>query len=174
MFTAFNKHSMFNERDYMMETIRTYLLSVVSAAIICALVMGIVGNKSSHSTVVKLLTGLFLSITVISPLTDLTIGDMTGYFSGLQAYASNLTSEGLMIANTATASIIIDQTEAYILDKATSLGADLDVKVSLTNDAPPVPKSVIISGTIAPYTKKQLEEIIANDLAIPKEKQSWI
>lgn len=157
-----------------MENIRTYLLSVVSAAIICALVMGIVGNKSSYSKVVKLLSGLFLSITVISPWTNINIGDMTAYFSGLQADASHLTTEGSMIANTAAASIIIDQAEAYILDKAASLGVDLDVEVSLTNDTPPVPESVIISGTIAPYTKKQLEEIIANDLAIPKEKQSWI
>lgn len=156
-----------------MDSIRAYLISVVCAAIISALVVHVVGKKDAQSAVVKLLAGLFLSITVISPWTKLRLQDISSYFDGFGIDAEQTVSEGTATANSAAAAIIKERTEAYILDKAATFDASLTVEVILSESTPPVPCDVVISGTVAPYAKQQLQHIIENDLAIPKENQVW-
>lgn len=157
-----------------MDTLRTYLLTVVSASIICALVINFLGKKSPYSPIIMLLSGLFLSITVISPLTKLNLDNISSYFDDFGTEASAAVYDGTNMANTSVAAIIKENTEAYILDKANSFGATVNVDVSLNDDTPPLPVSVVIRGAVAPYVKVKIQEIIENDLAIPKENQSWI
>ncbi len=157
----------------MMESIRTYLLSVICAAVISAIIVNLVGNNSTYSAMIKLLTGLFLSITVISPLLKIEMNHFSSYFSEVQIDASNAIHDGTMTANDALSEIIKENTEAYILDKAASMGVTLDVAVSLTGDSAPKPQSVIIDGAVSPAVKIRLQEMIENDLDIPREKQLW-
>ena len=51
-----------------METIRQYLLSVICACVIIAIVKAIVGEKASSSGIIKLIAGAFLIFTVIAPV----------------------------------------------------------------------------------------------------------
>jgi cell division protease FtsH len=69
--------------------------------------------------------------------------------------------------------IIKTKTQAYVLDKADSLGLDLEVEITVDNSELPVPVSVVLTGAAAPYAKARLSNIIANDLAVPKEAQIW-
>ena len=69
--------------------------------------------------------------------------------------------------------IIKDKTEAYILDKAASLGVDLQVDVILSDTAPPLPVEVLLIGAASPYAKAQLSTMIADELGIAKEAQRW-
>lgn len=157
-----------------MEGIRAYLLSVVAAAIISALVMKLVGNKSAYCGIIKLVTGIFLSITVVSPLVQITFTDMTDYFETLDIKADAVVSDGVNSSHAAMTEIIKENTEAYILDKAENMGLTVNVTVYLSDDTPPTPISVKISGSAAPYAKMQLQSIIESDLSIPKENQAWI
>ena len=70
------------------------------------------------------------------------------------------------------AQIISEQTEAYILDKAADLHANLHVEVTVGEDN--LPTAVTLSGEASPYARRQIQAIIANDLGISKENQKWI
>lgn len=67
--------------------------------------------------------------------------------------------------------IIIEQTQAYILDKADDFGAGLEVEVFVKDL---IPCSVSISGPISPLAKSQLSRYISENLGIPSEEQNWI
>lgn len=157
-----------------MDDIRQYLLSVVSAAVISALAINVIGKKGIYASVVKLLAGLFLSITVISPWAKLQIGDLSSYLDNLELDAADVIAKGEYMAADAAGTIIKDQLEAYILDKASAIGIQVKVEVVLTDTDPPVPCSVTISGAASPYAKQRLQQMIADELGIPKENQSWM
>ena len=70
--------------------------------------------------------------------------------------------------------IIKGETEAYILDKAASLGVELEVDVLLEDMYPMAPKTVRLSGSVSPYVRNRLQNIIAEELGISKENQIWI
>ena len=156
-----------------MEDIRQYLLTVIAAAIICAVVNTIMENKGTLTAISKMLTGLFLAITVLSPLVSVHLSDFSGYIQGLDAAANEAVSRGEEMAQNATAAIIIEKTEAYILDKAASLELDIEVEVRLSSTNPLTPETVYLKGSISPYAKEQLRQYISNDLGIPGENLIW-
>ena len=70
--------------------------------------------------------------------------------------------------------IITDETRAYIMDKARSYGAEIQVEITLSRANPPVPEGCTIWGQISPYVKQQLKKILITDLGIPEENHLWI
>ena len=157
-----------------MEDIRQYLLSVIAASIISALAIRISGKTGAFVSVVKLLAGIFIIITVIAPWTKLKLNDLSSYFSDLQLQASDAAQLGESLAVDAKTSIIRTQIEAYILDKASVLDLNIEDEVIVTGTEPLQPESVTIKGTVSPIGKQRLGQIIADELGIPKEKQLWI
>lgn len=155
----------------MIDSLRQYLLGVISAAIICSILSGFVSKNSTVGATIRLLAGIVLALSVISPLLKFNIkGDFIENFS---AEANDAVSVGTMQSNDALRRSIKQQVQSYILDKATSLKADISVEVTLSSDDPPVPESVSISGDIGPYAKRKMTEIISEELGIPKENQLW-
>jgi hypothetical protein len=75
-------------------------------------------------------------------------------------------SKGLYFSN--------QKTQAYILNKASELGADITVELELGRDSPYLPKKVTIFGTSTPYAKQQMVEFMESELGIAKEDQRWI
>ena len=67
--------------------------------------------------------------------------------------------------------IIKSTCEAYILNKATELGADIHVSVSVNSQH--IPFAARIMGEVTSDVRKQLEQILETDLGITKENQSW-
>jgi hypothetical protein len=45
--------------------------------------------------------------------------------------------------------------------------------VTLSDELPPVPVEVRLSGDISPYIKTRLQSILEDDLGISKENQIW-
>lgn len=157
-----------------MEGVKQYLLSIIAAAIISALVITIIGKKGAHAAIVRLLTGLFLAMTVVSPWTKLQMNDLSSYFEGISLEANSVSSEAMAMISEERTSIIKNEIEAYILDKAASLELDIKVDVELSDQDPPTPYAVTISGTASPYAKQRLQSIISEKLGVPKEQQSWM
>ena len=58
------------------------------------------------------------------------------------------------------------------MDKAHSLGADIQVEVMLSNEQYPVPKQVRLKGDVAPYARTQLIKFL-EELGISEENQIW-
>lgn len=156
-----------------MEDIRQYLLSVIAAAIIAGLAVAIIGNRGALAAIVKLLAGLFVVMTVISPWTKLQLNDLSGYFSEMNLEGDRIAADAQRMVISARATIIKDRLEAYILDKAGSLKMDVSVDVKLTESDPPTPRFVTIEGLASPYAKQRLKQFISDELGIPEEQQSW-
>ena len=150
--------------------IKSYFISVCAAAIICAVLSMLVSSKGSTAMLIKLLSGLFMMYTLLSPLLSMRLREFTQYCENLSLYADSAVSEGLLLAQTERETLIIQQLEAYILRKADSLGAELSVEILLSDG---IPDTVNISGTVSPYVKSQLSKWISDNLGIIAEAQYW-
>ena len=156
-----------------MEQIKQYIFTVVVAAIFCGSILALTGKKGTIGAVIKLLCGLFLSLVIVRPLTNTDILNFDIYQDFWQADAEAYASAGTEDASHALRSIIKQQCEAYILDKANSMGADLSFEVSLSLDDPPVPTEIRIQGNVSPYNKLVLRQFIEDNMGIPEERQLW-
>ena len=157
-----------------MEGIREYLLSVTGAALLCSIVISLSPPKGSQSGLIKLICGLFLCFTVLSPLLDIQISDLPDYAHDFLEDGQSAAREGADEASEALRRIITDETESYIMDKAAQYSAEVTPRVTLSDTDPPVPIRCTLSGNVSPYVRQQLKKILETDLGIPEENQTWI
>lgn len=149
----------------------SYILSVTAAALLAAILKTLAG-QGSMGTLVKFLAGLFMAVTILSPLRHLELPDMNQWLTGIHIDGASAAAVGEEMADEASAAIINQRLEAYILDKAGQLGASLVVDVTLNDDG--IPAAVTLEGEIAPGAKGKLAEILETELGLPKEVQHWI
>ena len=157
-----------------MEDIREYLLSVNGAALLCSIITALTPQKGSQAGIVKLICGLFLCFTVLSPILEIRISDLPDLASDLLAEGEAAALDGEEESARALRRIITEETEAYIMDKAQQYGASVTPKVTLSDTDPPVPNGCTLSGSVSPYVRQQLKKILEADLGIPEENQTWI
>lgn len=156
-----------------MSLIGQYLLSVIAAALLCSVSNCLVEKKSATGSVIRLLTGLILATVIVAPWTNFNLSDVSDYFIAAQVDASEIADQGEQLAKSEIQILIKEQTQAYILDKASALGLDVYVEVMVSGDTPPVLQSVTITGNTSFYAKKRLTQIIRDDLGITEEHQIW-
>ena len=168
------KHGLLYEGSVLMEGIHKYILSVISAGVVCAVVNLLIGKKGTHSALIRLISGLFMALSLISPLVNIKLSNYKDYFQSFSEDADTAVAAGESAAENELRSIIKSQVEAYILDKAVSMDTVLNVEVTLNNDNPPIPCGVTLIGSVSPYTKEVLSKYITRNLQIPKEDQVWI
>lgn len=121
---------------------------------------------------IKLLTGLFLAVTVLSPLVHLEIPDPTRWLEDYRIDGDEAAQAGEMMAKEYSEAIISAELEAYILDKAAALGSALTVEVRLDDNG--LPASVTMSGSVSPGERAELSRMITEELGVGKEAQIWI
>ena len=150
-----------------------YLTSVTAAALLIALLQAISPKNNTIMAVMKLLTGLYMVITLITPMKTIPIKNYLNDFPAIQDFASTYAAEGDAYRDASVSLVITEQVESYIKDKAAALGATVQVEITLCEEEPPSPISVHIRGNISPYVKNQLGRIIEDSVGIPKEQQTW-
>ena len=155
-----------------MEALREYVLSVVAAAILCAVLNTVGGKSKSGETVFKLVTSLFLTFVIIRPIAKIELRELDGLISDwkLEAAAASAIGEGYY--EEALAEVIQQECEAYILDKARALDVELEITVTLDGDR--LPEEAVVQGRLSPFAKAQLQKVLTEDLGIAKERQIWI
>ena len=156
----------------MIDGIREYVLSIIAASIICSVIKSTVGTKTGYGKVTSLICGVFLACTFLSPLIDFEIYDWTVFPVNIKTDAQDIASQAFDESRSQLRTIITEETEAYILEKAASIGADIHVEV-LLHDEEPIPVGVVINGNIAPYNKTVLSQYMADTLAITEDAQIW-
>ncbi len=154
-----------------MEALRQYVISVVAAAMLCGIVVRLFPHGSGKQ-VGKLICGLFLAYTVLSPISRVDFSKLPDFSLRCVDEAEDAAAMGENLARDSMADIIKEETEAYILDKAADLHANLRVEVTVGEDN--LPLAVTLSGEASPYARRQIQAVIANDLGISKENQKWI
>lgn len=151
-----------------------YLLKLTAVALFCAVVVGFVGDKGALGKLVKLITGIFMIVTIAAPLGTLDMNGWTDYIDKLTLQTGSAVQDGENFAKDTLVGIIMEETSSYILDKAKAYDARLEVEVTVDDSAVPAPCAVRIQGSISPYGRQQLQRIIQEDLGIKLEAQEWI
>ena len=155
-----------------MDNIRQYILSVTTAALICSIVKKLTGKKSANGTVVDLICGAFLAVTLLSPWLDWNIQDISIYTNTIKLDASCIANQAQEKREEEMRTIIKKETETYILDKASSMEMDIEVEIML-QESMPIPAAAVITGHVSPYAKAELSRYIKDTFAITEDAQIW-
>lgn len=151
-----------------------YILSVVASAVICSGLRALFGSKGATASLLQTICGIYMAFILVSPLKDIDFSIYTDYFSGFMEQAQASATEGENLAMRELSKRIKAETEAYILDKAVSLGADVSVEITLSGSTPPTPSQITVKGAVSPYVKKVLSRYMEEQLGIPEEAQTWM
>ena len=152
----------------MMEHVRQWLSSIVVVSLLLSVVQSLV-PKGSLRRVASFLSGLVLLAVLLEPLPKL---DLEGLeLRGLQEETEKVRRQLEAEQETALKAGIAEQTEAYISDKAASLGLTAEGRVETVAgaDGVPVPWRVEVEGG---YTE-ELAQWMETELGIPRERQDW-
>lgn len=153
-----------------MESLRQYILAVVSVALISSILMSLVQNGFAKE-LIRLICGLFLTLIVIQPIINFDFGVFAEYSASFAKDAEAVAAVGDSMAKEAMGDIIKSESEAYILDKAASMNADITVDITVSDAQ--LPERATLSGNLSPYARERLETILESDLGITKENQVW-
>lgn len=154
-----------------MDDLCQYIICITAAAIIVAILTGLTGSKSASGAITRLSSGLFLTFVILHPLIEVDFKSLIDWAESFSFQSSNAVTAGEKIAADAIQDIIKANTESYILDKAQTYDAELTVEITL--DQKHIPYAVKLNGTISPYGKVQLKELITKELGITEANQVW-
>ena len=157
-----------------MSAVASYIGSVIAASLVVGIVSAMAGSGGTAGALVKLVGGLYLTVTVLSPFVGFRLERIPDYFSSISAEASLQAQTGEELSRSAMGDIIKAESEAYILDTAESHNAVLYPEIILSQDEIPVPESVILRGEVSAVVRSAITDRIELDLGIPKENQTWI
>ena len=154
-----------------MQALGRYVLTLTTSAMICGILLSLL-PKGRTRTILQAVCGIFLAASALSPVLDLSIPDVSALPSEYLLAGEAFAQTGEEEARRETHQRIKQGLEAYILDKAADLHANLHVEVTVGEDN--LPTAVTISGEASPYARRQIQAMIENDLGISKENQKWI
>ena len=149
-----------------------YIVCVCCAALLCGIVNAMM-PKGTTREILKLVGGLFLAFTVISPIRDVEFPDLSRMTTTLQEEVSQAVARGEEMARQAAADSIKKELEAYILDKAQSLRLQIRVQLKLEEETLH-PASVSIIANVSPSAKEEMEYWLCRELGLTKEDITWI
>lgn len=154
----------------MMESLRTWLSSIVAVTLLIAMAESLV-PEGTMRRVAGFTGGLVLLLALVRPvlaggLPDLTL-ETEKWTAAIEEQQASLSRQG----EDALAALIAERTASYIWDKGAALGLEVKANVETrTGEAGlPVPQRVELEG---PYSK-ELADYITHELNIPPERQVW-
>ncbi len=154
-----------------MGSLKDYLIAVCCAAVLCAILKQIVGHGKVSGGMLHFLSGLFVVICIISPWKDFTLQDLEKY-NPFQTNEVNVYVEsGKQITQNQINEIIIEKTEAYILEKAKTMNVQVGVRVELSAEG--IPECSQITGKLSNSEKDELSAFLLNEIGIQREMQLW-
>ena len=126
---TFDQCSLLYERGDIMDRVAEYILGITAAGVICAIVKHMIGEKNVSSGIIRVVCGIFMAVTVLSPLVTIRLKDMEFLVDEFRLSGQAAAGQGVDMANEALEDIIKQETEAYVLNEVNRLGLDLCVSV---------------------------------------------
>ncbi len=157
----------------MLELVRSWLLGVTGVAIFTAMAEGLMPEGAVKS-VGKLTGGLILLVAALTPILSL---DLETLFSESQ-WEENQTA--LMEDLDASVKnqwegLIVEELEAYIVDKAEGQGVSCTATVTCRQqDEIYLPDTVLITGVMSEQVQRDLTQMIVEDFSISETKISFV
>lgn len=155
-----------------MDTIYRYFLCVICTVVLCGILRGLF--SSGNDPLIKFVTGLAVTVVVLSPLLNEKRIDLRISLDDVLSDSQIAVENGVLAAKETSAEFIKEKSEAYVLNKASEFGAQIDVNVTLSDTDLPTPSHIAVSGLISPYAKMRLREYIRDELGIDEDDQEWI
>lgn len=151
--------------------LRDWILGLAGAAVFCS-VCSAVTPEGSVKRVQKLLCGVVMALSLISPLAEL---DMSGYSLNLarcRSQAEEISASAREISDSLSRTFIEERCAAYILDKARLSGTEPDsvtVRAQWSAEGVWYPVEAEIFGEFDEGLSEKIEE----ELGIPAQNQHW-
>ena len=154
-----------------MSALRDWLLGVTAAALAVALAQALT-PEGTVKKVGRLVGGLVLLLAVARPLLTLEPGTLAVTAAGWDLGEE---ASGIKTGEDVMKTLIAEKTSAYIVDKGGALGLACTAEITVETDANgwPMPWSVTVRGSWTQRQRQELSRIIAQELAIPAERQSF-
>lgn len=156
-----------------MDWVKEYILNIVAVGMITAICITLVQKNTSAGMIIKMLGGIFLVITLISPLVKIRFDDLSSLWEQVSAEGNVLAKEGSNSTQEALSTVIKEDLEAYILDKADELGLTLRITVQMDQHNAVMPQTVKLQGAASPYQKRLLSAFMEEELGITEAQQEW-
>lgn len=150
-----------------METIRQWLLGVAACAMLVSAAEALCPDAAARQAA-RLTGGLLILCALLRPLAA---WDAGGVLRGAADYRAAVTQAEDALARTAHGAFadgIARELDAYIEDKAETMGAA--VRAEVRTDSRGVPEGVTLRGAYC----EALSDWIETELGVAKEKQEWI
>lgn len=155
-----------------MNAVCKYILSVICTVLLCGTVKTLF--PADKKIIMKMVTGLAMTVVVLSPLLTVEKISFRTHFDDILADGDIAVQRGILAAKESSAKFIKEKSEAYVLNKASELGAQVSVNVNLSDTELPTPSQITVCGTVSPYIKMKLTECIREELGIVEDDQEWI
>ena len=144
---------------------------MIGAAIFCAVASELT-PKGTVKNIQRALCGMVLAAAMLLPLLQLDFGAYASQIAQLRGSDAALGTEAQERAQLLSRTIIEDELEAYILDKAQTLGVAVNgvsVSARWSMEGVWVPVAVTVDGTYS----AALADVIEAELGVPQAAQSW-
>lgn len=158
----------------MIVKIAGYFMSVVAASMLVAIAMQMISNERIRK-IVALAGGAVVLICVLTPLLHLDLDSISFDFSNLLERQSEELEQMKTDSEQEICRIIIETTEAYILDKADKVGAVVSVQVTAEKAEGGYfyPDMVSLTGVVTSAQKRELSVYLRDVLGIDESRQIW-
>ena len=155
----------------MMEAVRAWLTSVVLVSVLLSAAQSLIPPGTVRKAA-GFTGGLILLLVLLRPVLGADLEHLELDFDHYQAAVEERQEELADTQTEAMASIIAEQTEAYILDKAGELGLEVTVRVETRTEGNgiPVPWSAELTGSWSQALASALE----TELGIPAQKTEGV
>lgn len=153
-----------------MQEIRDFIFGIICCAFICS-VLNCLVEKNGHHELIHLLSGLGLTLVIITSVTDLDLGTLLSWDISFQEDANYYSNIGEEQARRALQQRIKEETEAYIQAEANQQNVDLAVNITI--GAENLPDKVYLHGNVPPSVKAHMECFLEENLSVSKENQIW-
>lgn len=159
----------------MTQALRSYLLAIVAVSLLTAILLGLL-PKGGVRRAAGLTCAMALAVVVLRPVAALDGESLARAIARLEMESEQLRT-GVEVKNRELVAAIIKQNaETYILDKAASMNMELRAEVTVESGSGyPYPTAVTLTLTGSPTLEQRqaLSACIAENLAIPAERQTW-
>lgn len=157
-----------------MDNIKSYLLCVVGTALICAVCRKIMDSVGTNQSLVRLVTGIVLSVAMLSPVFSFRTGSLQGIWESYYKEARECADYGVSLSRNELSQRINQECVEYVLKEAQKLDVDAKVEVTLSKEDIPAPESVRIQASASPFARTALIQTVSEAFGLDKEKIQWI
>ena len=155
--------------------LHNYIMTLICTAFLCSVAF-ILTPDGREKKAVSVVCGITMITAIILPLVKLDFNDYSKSLAGYRLDAQKYADNGNENRENLNRLYIEEQCQAYILDKAEFLGADISsvrVCAEWSTDGYWYPVSATIEGNCEDANRRKLEAIIETDLGIGIDNQKW-